>query len=220
METRSTIEQIEQYIPQKELAKKMGVLPRTIRKWKSGYRKPNAANMEKLNRISGGYRGMGKKLPIYRKRRMVKDIYGEPRLSQMSGAEGDLEGFVDAPDTDVFLSEVLEILQNGFYGEAYARFRTIYKWMQYGNLYSGIQIGVMFDIRYADKLMGDMVERKGVTMFSRSKPPGPWDYRDELNDLIDNLIDNFNKWLSQSPLDFLEITFRKWYIVSYRYKGG
>ena len=217
---RSTIEQIETYTSQKELAKKMGVLPRTIRKWKSGYRKPSAEHREKLNRIAGGYRGGGKKLPIYRKRRMVKDIRGEPRLSQMSGAEGDLEGFVDAPDTDVFLSEVLDILRVGFHGEAFGRFRAIHRWMQYGNLYSGIQIGVAFDMRYADKLMGDMVERKGVTMFSYSFPPSGSDYRDELNDLIDNLVDNFKKWLSQSPLDFLEITFRKWFIVSYRYKGG
>lgn len=216
---RALIEGIEQYGSQKELAKKMGVHPRTIRKWKSGARKPSKKSKTKLRRIRGGFRAHGTKKPIYRKQRVVTDLYGEKRLAQSAGAEGELHGYVDAADVSVFLAEILDILQTGFHGDAYARFQSIRQWMQSGNLYSGIQIGVEFNMRYAEKTMGELVTREGVTMFSISFPPSEADYRDVLNDLIANLIENFRKWVSQSPLDYLAMTFTKWYIISYRYRG-
>lgn len=218
MRVRDVIETIEEYSSQKELAKKMGVAPRTIRKWKTGKRKPTPEHTEKLRRIRGGYRGMGTKKPIHRRRRVTRDLYGKRVLAQRSASEGVLVGTATLHETEQFLHDIEGILRAKFFGDAYPFFKSIHKWMLSGNLSSGVQIGVIFDMRYQDKGMDEMVYRKEQFMFTRSAIISEEPVFDVLDGLIGNLIDNFYKWVNQSPLDFLELYFKMWHIISYRYR--
>jgi len=216
------IEKIERYTSQKALAKKLGVSPRSVRRWKQGIRKPSKAHQQKMNRILAGYKSRGRKRPEYRTsviRPDVKSSLREKWYPENFTVMGHLPE--DREDLEMVIKDYFWKLK---YNISYQKdFKTIFKWFNKktsDKYLNSLQILMIFDgnIKMKD---GNEVFEKDQVMASIALVTGLYENREWLEAyfyLVDDLLKSFLKWINDSPNKYVNIHIKSMVFKAYKYQ--